>query len=171
MPSTASEPTEDFTPDAIVVGAGLAGLVATHELVLAGRKVLVLDQENRANLGGQAFWSLGGLFVVDSPEQRRMGIKDSYELALQDWLGSAGFDREDEDRMGREWAKAYVRFATDEKRDYLHALGLRFTPLVGWAEQGGGLMRRTRQLGATIPSHLGHRARGASRLPGSGLGR
>ncbi|KQY34970.1 MULTISPECIES: FAD-binding dehydrogenase [Nocardia] len=139
MPSTASEPTEDFTPDAIVVGAGLAGLVATHELVLAGRKVLVLDQENRANLGGQAFWSLGGLFVVDSPEQRRMGIKDSYELALQDWLGSAGFDREDEDRMGREWAKAYVRFATDEKRDYLHALGLRFTPLVGWAERGGGL--------------------------------
>jgi uncharacterized protein len=139
MSSTAPEPTEDFTPDAIVVGGGLAGLVAAHELVLAGRKVLVLDQENRANLGGQAFWSLGGLFVVDSPEQRRMGIKDSYELALQDWLGSAGFDREDEDRMGREWAKAYVRFATDEKREYLHALGLRFTPLVGWAERGGGL--------------------------------
>lgn len=139
MPSTAPEPTADFIPDAIVVGAGLAGLVATHELVLAGRKVLVVDQENRANLGGQAFWSLGGLFFVDSPEQRRLGIKDSYELALQDWLGSAGFDRDDEDRMARRWAEAYVRFATDEKRDYLHALGLRVTPLVGWAERGGGL--------------------------------
>ncbi|MEV0064005.1 FAD-binding dehydrogenase [Nocardia sp. NPDC058379] len=139
MSSTVSEPTDDFTPDAIVVGAGLAGLVATHELVLAGRKVLVVEQENRANLGGQAFWSLGGLFFVDSPEQRRLGIKDSYELALQDWLGSAGFDREDEDRMARQWAQAYVRFATDEKRDYLHALGLRVTPLVGWAERGGGL--------------------------------
>ncbi|MFF2083059.1 FAD-binding dehydrogenase [Nocardia sp. NPDC058176] len=139
MSSTAPAPADDFTPDAIVVGAGLAGLVATHELVLAGRKVLVLDQENRANLGGQAFWSLGGLFLVDSPEQRRLGVKDSYELALQDWLGSAGFDRADEDRMAREWARAYVRFATEEKRDYLHALGLRFTPVVGWAERGGGL--------------------------------
>lgn len=139
MPSTVPEHTDDFIPDAIVVGAGLAGLVATHELVLAGRKVLVVDQENRANLGGQAFWSLGGLFFVDSPEQRRLGIKDSYELALQDWLGSAGFDREDEDRMARQWAQAYVRFATEEKRDYLHALGLRVTPLVGWAERGGGL--------------------------------
>ncbi|MFE6921685.1 FAD-binding dehydrogenase [Nocardia sp. NPDC057663] len=139
MPSTVPEHTDDFIPDAIVVGAGLAGLVATHELVLAGCKVLVVDQENRANLGGQAFWSLGGLFFVDSPEQRRLGIKDSYELALQDWLGSAGFDREDEDRMARQWAQAYVRFATEEKRDYLHALGLRVTPLVGWAERGGGL--------------------------------
>ncbi|MFI7001055.1 FAD-binding dehydrogenase [Nocardia sp. NPDC050175] len=124
--------------DVIVVGAGLAGLVATHELVKAGRKVLVLDQENRNNLGGQAFWSLGGLFMVDTPEQRRLGIKDSYDLALQDWLGSAGFDRDDEDRWGRQWAQAYVRFATDEKREYLHELGLRVTPLISWAERGGG---------------------------------
>ncbi|MFC0540906.1 FAD-binding dehydrogenase [Kutzneria chonburiensis] len=126
-------------PDVIVVGAGLAGLVATHELVKAGRKVLVLDQENRNNLGGQAFWSLGGLFLVDSPEQRRMGVKDSEELAWQDWQGSAGFDRDDEDLWGRQWARAYVKFAATEKRDYLAALGLRITPLVGWAERGGGL--------------------------------
>ncbi|WP_188826750.1 FAD-binding dehydrogenase [Nocardia camponoti] len=140
MSSTTEQTSEgDFAPDAIVVGAGLAGLVATHELVLAGRKVLVIDQENRANLGGQASWSLGGLFLVDTPEQRRLGIKDSFELALQDWLGSAGFDREDEDRMAREWARAYVRFATDEKRDYMRALGWRSTPVVGWAERGGGL--------------------------------
>ncbi|MEU2257849.1 FAD-binding dehydrogenase [Nocardia xishanensis] len=125
--------------DVIVVGAGLAGLVAAYELVKAGRKVHLLDQENRNNLGGQAFWSLGGLFFVDSPEQRRLGIKDSYELALQDWLGSAGFDRDDEDHWARQWAEAYVRFAATEKRDYLHALGLRVTPLVGWAERGGAL--------------------------------
>ncbi|KAF0845560.1 FAD-binding dehydrogenase [Nocardia caishijiensis] len=140
MSSAAPQSTDDFSPDAIVVGSGLAGLVATHELVLAGRKVLVVDQENRANLGGQAFWSLGGLFLVDTPEQRRLGIKDSYELALQDWMGSAGFDRlDDEDSMAVQWARAYVRFATDEKRDYLHALGLRITPIVGWAERGGSL--------------------------------
>jgi predicted oxidoreductase len=124
--------------DAIVVGAGLAGLVATHELVAAGRSVLVVDQENRNNLGGQAFWSLGGLFFVDSPEQRRMGIKDSYELARQDWLGSAGFDRQDDDHWPRQWAEAYVRFAATEKRDYLRALGLRVMPFVGWAERGDG---------------------------------
>ncbi|MEU0540601.1 FAD-binding dehydrogenase [Nocardia sp. NPDC005978] len=124
-------------PDVIVVGAGLAGLVATHELVKAGKRVLIVDQENRANLGGQAFWSLGGLFFVDSPEQRRLGVKDSLELAMQDWLGSAGFDRDDEDHWARQWARAYVEFAAGEKRQYLHDLGLRVTPLVGWAERGG----------------------------------
>jgi predicted oxidoreductase len=122
----------------IIVGAGLAGLVATHELVKAGKKVLIVDQENRNNLGGQAFWSLGGLFFVDSPEQRRTGIKDSHELALQDWLGSAGFDREREDHWPRQWAEAYVEFATNEKRSYLRALGLRVLPFVGWAERGDG---------------------------------
>ncbi|MFF0543733.1 FAD-binding dehydrogenase [Nocardia thailandica] len=139
MTPTSSPSDTAFAPDALVVGAGLAGLVATYELTRAGKRVLVLDQENRANLGGQAFWSLGGLFLVDSPEQRRLGIEDSFELALQDWLGSAGFDRDREDEWARQWAHAYVRFATDEKRDYLHDLGLRVTPLVGWAERGGGL--------------------------------
>ncbi|MFM9378901.1 FAD-binding dehydrogenase [Gordonia sp. VNK21] len=124
--------------DAIVVGSGLAGLVATYELTRAGRRVIVVDQENRHNLGGQAFWSLGGLFLVDTPEQRRLGIKDSPELALQDWLGSAGFDREDEDYWPRQWARAYVDFASTEKRDYLRGLGMKFTPVVGWAERGGG---------------------------------
>jgi predicted oxidoreductase len=127
-----------FEPEVIVVGAGLAGLVATHELVKAGRKVLVVDQENRNNLGGQAFWSLGGLYFVDSPEQRRLGVKDSYELALQDWMGSAGFDRDDEDHWARQWAQAYVRFASGEKYRYMRELGLRITPVVGWAERGGG---------------------------------
>ncbi|NLU67907.1 FAD-binding dehydrogenase [Streptomyces sp. HNM0574] len=124
--------------DVIVVGAGLAGLVATYELTRAGRRVLVVDQENEANLGGQAHWSLGGLFLVDSPEQRRMGVKDSYELALEDWMSSAGFDREREDHWPRKWAEAYVQFAAGEKRGYLHELGLRLTPTVGWAERGAG---------------------------------
>jgi predicted oxidoreductase len=125
------------TPDAIVVGAGLAGLVATHELVQAGKRVVVLDQENEKNRGGQAFWSLGGLFFVNSPEQRRWGIKDSVELALSDWLGSAQFDRE-EDHWPREWAKAYVEFAAGEKYEYLRNLGLRVLPFAGWAERGDG---------------------------------
>jgi uncharacterized protein len=124
--------------DAIVVGAGLAGLVAAHELVKAGKRVLIVDQENRNNIGAQAFWSLGGLFFVDSPEQRRLGVSDSVELALQDWHGSAAFDREREDRWPRQWTEAYVDFAAHEKRDYLHDLGLRVMPVVGWAERGAG---------------------------------
>ena len=124
--------------DVIVVGGGLAGLVATYELTRAGRRVVVVEQENEANLGGQAFWSLGGLFLVDSPEQRRMGIKDSRELALADWLGSAQFDRDREDHWPRQWAEAYVDFAAGPKRQYLHDLGLRVMPTVGWAERGDG---------------------------------
>ncbi|HET8614465.1 MAG TPA: FAD-binding dehydrogenase [Actinomycetales bacterium] len=124
--------------DVIVVGAGLAGLVATAELADAGRRVVVVDQEPQQSLGGQAYWSFGGLFLVDSPEQRRMGIRDGVELAWQDWLGTAGWDRP-EDRWGREWARAYVDFASGEKRAWLRDQGVRFFPVVGWAERGGGL--------------------------------
>ncbi|MBF9069985.1 FAD-binding dehydrogenase [Streptacidiphilus fuscans] len=123
--------------DVIVVGAGLAGLTATCELVAAGRRVLLVDQENQANLGGQAFWSFGGLFLVDSPEQRRMGVRDSLELAWQDWEGTAGFDREDEDSWARRWARAYVEFAAGEKRSWLRERGVKVFPVVGWAERGG----------------------------------
>ena len=123
--------------DIIVVGAGLAGLVAATEIADAGRRVVVVDQEPEQNLGGQAFWSLGGLFLVDSPEQRRMRIRDSYDLAWQDWLGTAAFDR-DEDAWPRRWAEAYVAFAAGEKRSWLHAMGHRIFPVVGWAERGGG---------------------------------
>ncbi|WP_182525170.1 FAD-binding dehydrogenase [Nocardioides dongkuii] len=123
--------------DAIVVGAGLAGLVAAAELADAGRRVLLLDQEPEQSLGGQAFWSLGGLFLVDSPEQRRMGVKDSLDLARQDWLGSAQFDRP-EDHWPRQWAEAYLQFAAGEKRSWLRAMGHRFFPVVGWAERGDG---------------------------------
>jgi predicted oxidoreductase len=123
--------------DAIVVGAGLAGLVAATELTQAGRSVVVVDQESRVNLGGQAFWSFGGLFLVDSPEQRRMGVKDSVELAWQDWLGTAEFDRPEDHWPGR-WARAYVDFAAGEKRAWLHEQGMRWFPVVGWAERGDG---------------------------------
>ncbi|MEV5541733.1 FAD-binding dehydrogenase [Saccharopolyspora shandongensis] len=124
--------------DVIVVGAGLAGLVATAELADAGRRVVLVDQEPEASLGGQAHWSFGGLFLVDSPEQRRLGVRDSHELALQDWLGSAGFDRP-EDHWPRQWAEAYVDFAAGEKRAWLVEQGVRFFPLVQWAERGGHL--------------------------------
>jgi predicted oxidoreductase len=123
--------------DVIIVGAGLAGLTAAHELTSRGRKVALVEQENAANLGGQAWWSFGGLFLVDSPEQRRLRVRDSFDLAWSDWLGSAQFDRQDdEDSWAQRWARAYVEFAAGEKRAWLTGHGLRFLPTVGWAERG-----------------------------------
>ena len=122
--------------DVIVVGGGLAGLAAAAELGDRGKRVILLDQEHERFLGGQAFWSLGGLFMVDTPEQRRMGIRDSRDLALLDWMGSAQFDRDD-DAWPRKWAEAYVDFAATEMRPWLHGMGLRWFPVVGWAERGG----------------------------------
>lgn len=128
--------TTPLSADVLVIGWGLAGLVAASEAVAAGRRVIIVDQEPRSNLGGQAWWSFGGLFFIDSPEQRRMGIKDSLELARQDWFGNAGFDR-DEDEWPRKWAEAYLQFAAGEKRAWLRERGVGFFPVVGWAERGG----------------------------------
>ncbi|MFI8344026.1 FAD-binding dehydrogenase [Streptomyces sp. NPDC085639] len=141
FPASAAEP---YHADAIVVGHGLTGLVVTAELAAAGRKVLLLDQEPESSIGGQAFWSFGGLIFVDSHEQRMMGIKDSHELAWQDWLGTAGFDRGVDNPAGADhwaykWAEAYVDFAAGEKRSWLAGLGVQWFPIVGWAERGGGL--------------------------------
>src|ERR1700749_2439593 len=122
----------DTQADVLFVGAGLAGLVAACELVDRVKRVLIVVQENGAHLGGQAFWSFGGLFFVDSPEQRRLGVHDSHELALQDWLGTAAFDRQ-EDYWPRQWAHAYVDFAAGEKRSWLRARGLQVFPWGGGA--------------------------------------
>ena len=126
----------EFKADVMIVGAGLAGMVAAHEAVQRGRKVLLLDQEAPQSLGGQAFWSLGGLFMVNTPEQRRLGIKDSKDLALKDWMGSAQFDRE-EDANPRLYAEQFIDWAGGGMRQWCHNLGMRWFPVVGWAERGG----------------------------------
>ena len=123
--------------DVIIVGAGLAGLVAAHELTSRGKSVALVEQENEANLGGQAWWSFGGLFLVNSPEQRRLRVRDSFEQAWSDWQGSAQFDRlDDEDSWAVKWARGYVEFAATEKRSWIAQHGIQLTPVVGWAERG-----------------------------------
>ena len=151
---------EHLQADVVVIGAGLAGLVATAELTDRGRTVLLLDQEPEASLGGQAFWSLGGLFLVDTPEQRRCRVRDSLELAWQDWEGTAGFDRP-EDAWPRQWARAYVEFAATEKRDWLHAMGMRWLPNPGWPERGGYGAIGPGNSVPPLPRHVGHGAGGA----------
>ena len=148
----------------------IAGLVAAAELIDARKKVIVVDQEGEQSLGGQAFWSLGGLFLVDSPEQRRLGIRDSRELALADWLGTAAFDRE-EDFWPRQWAEAYVDFAAGEKRSWLRQRGIRFFPVVGWAERGGGNASGHGNSVPRFPSQLGHRTGRARAIRAARAGR
>lgn len=128
--------TQHHQTDVLVIGWGLAGLVAAAEAAAAGRRVTIVDQEPRPNIGGQAYWSFGGLFFIDSPEQRRLGISDSLDLARQDWFATAQFDRDD-DHWPRQWAEAYLEFASGEKRSWLRQKGVGFFPIVGWAERGG----------------------------------
>jgi uncharacterized protein len=121
-------------PDAIVVGAGLAGLVSTLELLRTGHTVLLLDRCRPEEIGGLAREAFGGMFMVDSPEQRRSKIPDSERLALEDWLRIAEFDPEDV--WPRRWAEQYVTRARDDVGAWLRELGVRFFPVVNWAERG-----------------------------------
>lgn len=154
--------------DAIVVGAGLAGLVATSELAAAGKKVILLDQEPSASLGAQAFWSFGGLFMVDTPEQRRLRVRDSRDRALTDWLAYAGFDR-DEDAWPRRWAESYVDFAAGEMRPWLHGLGMRWFPLVQWAERAGNTVPRFHITWGTGPGVIAPFVRALAAAAAQGL--
>jgi len=118
----------------VVVGAGIAGMVTALELLNRGRRVTLLDRCHPHELGGLAREAFGGMFMVDTPEQRRSGIPDSVELALDDWLRIAGF--EDGDVWPRRWAEEYVARARDEVGGWLRRNGVRFFPVVNWAERG-----------------------------------
>jgi predicted oxidoreductase len=121
-------------PDVIVVGAGLAGLVCTLELLRSGHTVALLDRCHAHEVGGLAREAFGGMFMVDSPEQRRSRIPDCERLALEDWLRIAEFDPEDV--WPRRWAEQYVSRARDDVGGWLRELGVRFFPVVNWAERG-----------------------------------
>jgi hypothetical protein len=149
--------------DIIVVGAGLAGLAAAAEAADLGRRVVILDQEGENSIGGQAFWSLGGLFMVDTPEQRRLGIRDGRDLAWQDWLASAQFDRAD-DQWPRRVAEAFVDFAAGEMRPWLRGMGMRWFPIVGWAERGTGRARAAPPRGWPAPAHDGNHGNSVPRF-------
>jgi hypothetical protein len=122
--------------DVVVVGAGLAGLVTTLELLERGdqQRILLVDRCAPHEVGGLAREAFGGMFMVDTREQRFSRIRDSVDLALADWLRVAEF--EDEDDWPRRWAQEYVARARDEVGDWLKSYGVRFFPVVNWAERG-----------------------------------
>ncbi len=132
--SNGNGPHDQPAPDVIVVGAGLAGLVSTLELLRSGHTVLLLDRCEPRELGGLAREAFGGMFMVDSPEQRRSRIHDNERLALEDWLRIAELGAEEQ--WPRRWAEQYVTRARDDVGGWLRAIGVRFFPVVNWAERG-----------------------------------
>jgi len=126
---------KEYKADAVIVGGGIAGITAAIELMNEGQKVLLIDRDVEEELGGLAKWSFGGMFFVDSPLQRRAGMKDSVDLALRDWLSVADFGPNDV--LPRQWAKQYVSTCTDHVYRWLtKEHGTRFFPVVHWVERG-----------------------------------
>src|SRR4051812_10116826 len=122
------------TTDVVVIGAGIAGLVAALELIEHGRDVLLLDRCEPHEVGGLAREAFGGMFMVDSPEQRRARVHDSVALATDDWMRIADFEPGDD--WPRRWAERYVARARDDVGGWLRGHGVRFFPVVNWAERG-----------------------------------
>src|SRR5664280_1889823 len=120
--------------DVVIAGAGLAGLVAAHELLDHGKSVLLLDKDVPENLGGLAKESFGGVHLIRTPHQKKSGIADSPELALHDWLSFAQFG--EGDSWPRRWAELYCDRSLDLIHAYLDSVGVKFLPVVNWPERG-----------------------------------
>ena len=123
-----------YEAEVVVIGGGLAGMVTALDLLDAGKRVVMLDASTRARFGGLALWSFGGMFFVDSPEQRKNGIKDSVDLAMSDWVRYGELDPAD--IWPYRWAEAYVNRCTEEVRDWLSARDVSFFRAVNWTERG-----------------------------------
>jgi len=123
-----------YQTDVVVVGAGIAGIAAAYELIGRGRRVLLLDRDDEANLGGLARESFGGIWFAGTPLQRKYGIHDSAELGLADWLafGELG----PQHRWPRAWAEAYVERCIPEVYEWLRGLDVEFMPMPMWVERG-----------------------------------
>ena len=120
--------------DVVIVGAGIAGLVAAHECLERGKSVTIIDRHGAENVGGLARTAFGGMALVGTPVQRRMGIKDSSALALSDWCSFAEFG--DADVWPRKWAQAYVEQSAEKVFHWLREKGMRFLPAINWVERG-----------------------------------
>ena len=126
--------TARFDTDVVIAGGGLAGLATALELLDRGLRVLVLDRDSEDRLGGLAKRSFGGVMFVDTPHQRKLGINDTPELAWSDWQSFADFGIDDE--WPRRWARTYVERSTELIFDWLTGHGIKFLPVVNWAERG-----------------------------------
>ncbi len=123
-----------YQSDVLVVGGGLAGIITAYELLNSGKKIIIIDRDTEENFGGLAKWAFGGMLFVDTPHQRRMGIRDSYEIARKDWFSFAQFD--EEEYWGKLWAEQYLHLCTDFGYRFLRQHGINFFPVLNWPERG-----------------------------------
>ena len=120
--------------DALIIGGGIAGVVTAVELLRAGKSVTLVDRDTPERLGGLALWAFGGMALVGTPLQRKMGIPDNPERALKDWISFGELDTRDEHSLA--WAKYYVENSRTEVHDWLQSEGIKFMPAVNWVERG-----------------------------------
>jgi predicted oxidoreductase len=123
-----------YTADVVIIGGGLAGMVTAYELLDLNMKVLILDRDKPEKFGGLAKDSFGGIMMVDTPLQRRNGIKDTPELALADWHSYAQFDQDA--YWPKQWAELYVNRSRDIIHDWIVKRDVSFLPVVNWPERG-----------------------------------
>ncbi|MBZ0088119.1 MAG: FAD-dependent oxidoreductase [Thermomonas sp.] len=120
--------------DVLVIGGGLAGIVAALECLRAGNRVALVDRDTRERFGGLALWAFGGMTLVGTPLQERAGIPDSAERALRDWVRFGELDPND--TWPYLWAQHYVERSRNDVHDWLEAHGIGFLPAVNWVERG-----------------------------------
>jgi uncharacterized protein len=120
--------------DVVIAGGGLAGIVTAYELLDRNRKVLLIDKDKPERFGGLAKESFGGVHMIGTPHQRRLGIRDSPELAWRDWQSVAEYDPGD--RWPREWGRFYCENSIEYIFEFLDRKKIKFLPLVNWPERG-----------------------------------
>jgi predicted oxidoreductase len=125
---------EEYRARNLVIGGGIAGIVTALELLERGQSVVLVDRDSRERFGGLALWAFGGMALIDTVEQRRMGVKDSPALALEDWIRFGELEPDEE--LPLAWAKCYVEESRSLVYDWLKSLGLKFMPAVNLVERG-----------------------------------
>ncbi|MDZ4844346.1 MAG: FAD-binding dehydrogenase [Chitinophagales bacterium] len=127
-------PDKSYKTEVAIAGGGIAGIITAFELLNYGKKVTIVERDAQENFGGLAKESFGGMFFVDTPYQRRNGIKDSVDLALRDWFSVAEF--EEEDVWQKKHAENYVTRCTEDVFWWLRKHGISYFPVVHWVERG-----------------------------------
>ncbi|NOQ92601.1 MAG: FAD-binding protein, partial [Flavobacteriaceae bacterium] len=122
-----------YQANTIIIGGGISGITAAIELLGANKKVIIIERDFEKNFGGLAKESFGGMFFINSKQQRFSNIKDSISQAKKDWFSFAEFD--DNEVWGKKWANEFLE-STDNVYDWVTSKKVKFFPVVHWVERG-----------------------------------
>jgi predicted oxidoreductase len=118
----------------LVIGGGIAGIITALELLDGGQSVLLIDADTPQRFGGLAIWAFGGMALAKTREQKRMGVEDSDQLLLEDWIRFG--ELQEHDHWPLAWARCYADESHELVYNWLTELGLKFMPAVNWVERG-----------------------------------